>query len=82
LTNDDRVQLQPSDGRGRVKPGTEAVDGNAVVVAGADFDRVKAKIKAKYGYQFTLATIFAKVSGLFGRTDHTSDRAVIVTLST
>ncbi len=81
LANDHRVQLQPSDGRGKIKAGTEAVEGTAAVVEGADFDRVRAGIKAKYGYQLTLFTVFAKVSSLFGRNQHTSDRAVIVTLN-
>ena len=80
LANENRVQLQPSDGRGRVRAGTSPVEGTAVVVDSAEFEAVRARIAAKYGFQFTLATTFSKVAGLIGK-KITSDRAIVITLA-
>lgn len=41
LANDNRVQIQPSDGRGNIRGGTSPVDGKAVVVDGAEFETVR-----------------------------------------
>lgn len=79
IRNDHRVQLQPSDGRGNVRPGTDAAGGTAVVTTGAELAAVKAAIKAKYGYQFHMMTAFGKLRSLMGKGDP-SDIAVIVTL--
>ena len=78
IGNDNRVMLQPSDSRGRTTAGSEAVAGTARVSA-ADFDRVRSRIKDKYGFQVGLVQIIGRVSKLFGR-DRVSDTAVIVTL--
>lgn len=79
IRNDPRVQLQPSDGRGNATAGSSAVEGKAVVVTGAEFEAVKAAIKAKYGFQFHLMGVYAKVRTLMGKGD-SGDSAVIVTL--
>jgi PPOX class probable F420-dependent enzyme len=78
LGNDPRVILQPSDQRGRIIDGSTAVTGTAVVST-ADFDRVRAAIKRKYGWQVAMVQAVAVVAKLFGR-DRTSDAAVIITL--
>lgn len=78
LGNDPRVILQPSDQRGRIIEGSTAVTGTAVVST-ADFDRVRAAIKRKYGWQVAMVQAIAVVAKLFGR-DRASDAAVIITL--
>lgn len=79
LRNDNRVLLQPSDGRGRPTDGSEAVSGTAVVGGEGDFERVRSMIKAKYGWQVTMVTTIGKVAKLFGK-ERLSTTAIIITL--
>ena len=79
IRNDDRVLLQPSDSRGRPKPHTNQVSGTAVVVDGADFDRIRTKIKAKYGWNVTAVSLFQKAAKLFGK-EFVSDAAIVIRL--
>lgn len=80
IRNDNRVALQPCDQRGNITAGSEKVSGTAVLAAaGADFERVRAKIKAKYGVMVTVIIAVNKVRGLFGKGGD-SDTAVIITL--
>jgi hypothetical protein len=63
LRNDPRLTMQPSDARGRVKAGTEAVEGTvSLVTSGPLFDEVTAKVKAKYGIQVPLSKFMGKVA--------------------
>jgi hypothetical protein len=78
MLNDANVRLQPSDARGRVKDNTEPVSGTAEIVAGADFDTMRAKVKEKYGYQLKIINFMHALPGI--RTGLPNDRAVIVTL--
>ena len=80
LRNDDRVLLQPSDARGNVTDGTEAVSGTGVVVHGAEMEAVMAAIKGKYGWQVTLIQLMGKVRGLFSRGDGAERCAIVITL--
>ena len=79
LRNDPRVLLQPSDNRGTVVDGSEPVSGTADVVQGADFERVRDRIKAKYGVQFTLISMIGNLARIFRRGSGT-DTAVVITL--
>lgn len=79
IRNDSRILLQPSDSRGRVADGVEALSGTATLANGADFDRVRAKIKDKYGWQVTLIGLMGKAMKLVGK-DRISDSAVVITL--
>ena len=78
IRNDPRVKMQPSDGRGRAKDGSEEVTGTAELVEGPGFERVLAAIKAKYGWQATLIVTGAKLLKLVGR-DRLSDTGVVIT---
>ena len=80
LANNSSVELQPSDARGHVKEGTTATAATADVVKGAEFDRVRAIVKKKYGIQVTLISTMASFMKLIGRGSET-DCAVIITLS-
>jgi uncharacterized protein len=54
IGNFDDVTLQACDSRGRVKPGSEQVSGRASIVEGAEYEVVRAAVKAKYGLTFTV----------------------------
>lgn len=79
LRRDDRVELQPCDARGRPKSGSAPMSGTADIVVGADFERVKASIRAKYSWQVTLISLWAKAARLAGK-DTASDTGIIITL--
>ncbi|MBN9621279.1 MAG: PPOX class F420-dependent oxidoreductase, partial [Actinobacteria bacterium] len=67
LRNSPRVTLQPSDGRGRVKAGSVAVEGTAALAtSGADFDEVQRRVRAKYGVMVPV-THFLNTLGHLGR---------------
>lgn len=80
LANNSRVELQPSDARGRVKEGTSPRSGTAVVVTGTEFDSMQAKVREKYGIRLTLINGLHTIQRLLGRGGHPNDRAVIITL--
>lgn len=80
IGNDNRVQLQPSDGRGKVRDGTAAVDGTAVMVGDGEFEKVLGAVKAKYGYQFHIMTAVSKVRSLLGK-GPVNDCAMVITLN-
>jgi uncharacterized protein len=77
LAKNSRVELQPSDSRGRVKANTEPVAGTAEVVEGAEFEAMNAKVKKKYGYQLRIINFMHAIPGR--RTGHRNDCAVLVT---
>ena len=62
-----RVLLQPCDVRGRLRPGTQVVEGTARVVTGDDYRPVTRAVGRKYGLQFRLVHLWGAISGLFGR---------------
>lgn len=80
LAHTSRVTVQPSDARGRPKPGTEAIEATARVVSGPEFERIRTLVKAKYG----VATKITKMLGIIvttlkGKRLPYGDRGVIVT---
>lgn len=80
LANNSRVELQPSDSRGRTKEGTSPQGGTAEVVSGSDFDAIHAKVRAKYGFMLTVINGVHAIQRLLRRGGHPSDRGVVVTL--
>jgi uncharacterized protein len=82
LKNNPRVIVQPSDGRGRPKPGTSPLSGSAVVVSGAERDAIYAKVVAKYGFMTKVTRFLAKVGGFVKRKNQPyANRGVVVTLA-
>ena len=81
LANDNRVQIQPSDGKGNVRDETCPADGTATVVDGTEFEAVRQRIKSKYGFfwnqLWSLGTLVARV---IGKGDHRPNRAIVITL--
>jgi len=78
LANNPRVELRPSDSRGRVKSATHPTSGTAEVVSGSAFDEMKAKVSDKYGFQLKLINFIHALPGR--RTGHANDCAVVVTV--
>lgn len=80
LRANDRVTIQPCDMRGRLRPGTMAVEGRARVVTGSEFLPVEAAVARKYGIQYRLVVWSGTVRELFRRTK-SADCGVIVNIS-
>jgi len=80
LRNNPRITLQPSDARGRVKPGAQSAEGTAeLVTSGADFDAIQRQIRAKYGAMVSV-TRFLNTLGHLGRKFPYGDVGVVITL--
>ena len=77
-----RVIVQPSDARGRVKPGTEPIDASAQVVEGSELDEIRVKVRAKYGAMTTVSKVLGAIGGLVKRKRIPyGDRGVVITLT-
>ncbi|WP_116999860.1 PPOX class F420-dependent oxidoreductase [Desertimonas flava] len=81
LAHTARVEVQPSDNRGRAKPGTDAIGATAQVVSdGDDFAAVKRRIVAKYGAMTTLTRFLARIGAFVRRRPFVyADRVVVIT---
>jgi uncharacterized protein len=80
LRNNPKITLQPSDGRGRVKPGSTPVEGTAeLATSGPKFDAVQSKVRAKYGFMVPMSRFFNTL-GHIGKSFPYGDVAVVVTL--
>ncbi|MFN8018413.1 MAG: PPOX class F420-dependent oxidoreductase [Acidimicrobiales bacterium] len=79
LANDPRVELRPSDVRGKVPDGAEVVTGTGVVVTeGPDLDAAKAAIRKAYGIQYQALVWGAALKRLL-RLHQAPEAAVVVT---
>lgn len=80
LAHTQRVTVQPSDARGRVKPGTEPVEATARVVSGEELEEIRKRVIAKYGFQTKLTKALGTIWGILrGKRIPYGDRGVIVT---
>jgi PPOX class probable F420-dependent enzyme len=81
LAHTPRVTVQPCDARGRVKEDSTATDGTAEVVSGAEWESIRQKVNAKYGFMTKLSKFFGAVGGIVKRKRIPyGDRGVIITL--
>jgi uncharacterized protein len=80
LANNNRVELQPSDFRGRPKEGTLSQSGTAVVVRGSEFEAVHTAVRDKYRFKVKLINGVHALQRLMRRGGHPNDCAVIITL--
>jgi uncharacterized protein len=81
LAHTDRVLVQPSNGRGKVKPGTAPEEGRAHLVTGPELDEIRKRVVAKYGFFTKVTKFFNAVGNLFRRSKIPyGDRGVLVTL--
>ncbi len=67
IRSDPEVLLQPCDVRGRVKAGTEPMEATAEVVSGADYEAVRDKVADKYGWQYSMIGLRARMKKLVGK---------------
>jgi PPOX class probable F420-dependent enzyme len=80
LAHTARVIVQPSDGRGRVKPGTEPVEATGRLVSGDELEAIRNRVIAKYGFQTKITKLLAIVWGTIrGKRIPYGDRGVVVT---
>jgi uncharacterized protein len=80
LRNSQKITMQPSDSRGRVRDGTTAVDGTVqLVTSGADFDAIQSKVRAKYGFIVHMARTFNTLGHLGKGKFPYGDVGVVVT---
>jgi len=80
LAHTDRVTVQPSDARGRVKKGTTPIDATARLVTGPELDAITQKVKAKYGLVTHITKLLQVIAGTVkGKRIPYGDRGVIVT---
>jgi len=82
LRHNPRITLQPSDARGRVRPGTTAIEGTAeLVTAGSGFDAIQRKVRAKYGMAVGMSRLFNTIGHLGKGPYPYGDVAVVITLA-
>ncbi|MDJ0769838.1 MAG: PPOX class F420-dependent oxidoreductase [Ilumatobacter sp.] len=81
LAHTAKVTVQPSDARGNVKDGTDAIEATAELVTGDELADITAKIKAKYGFMTKITKFLGTVGGIVKRNRIPyGDRGVVVTL--
>jgi PPOX class probable F420-dependent enzyme len=82
LAHTERVTVQGCDGRGRVKPNTQPINGTGKVVRGPEFDVISEKIRAKYGFMTKLTPVLAAIGGIVKRKRMPyGDIGVVITLA-
>jgi PPOX class probable F420-dependent enzyme len=80
LAHTPRVTVQPSDARGRVKPGTEPTEATAALVSGADLEPIRVAVVAKYGFMTKVTRALGTLGGIVkGKRIPYGDRGVVVT---
>jgi len=81
LAHTPRVTVQPCDGRGKVKAGTEPLEATARVVSGTELDDIRRKVVAKYGFLTKVTKLLGTIGGIVkGKRIPYGDRGVIVSL--
>jgi hypothetical protein len=73
--------VQPCDIRGRIVAGSPVVHGTAMVVSGTEAETVRDAIADKYGFTYTVFSIYLWFSERFGKNQDQPETAVIVTLN-
>jgi PPOX class probable F420-dependent enzyme len=81
LAHTSKVIVQPSDSRGRIKPGTTPTEATAELVTGPQLEGIRTKIIAKYGFMTKITKFLAKLGGIVKRKQIPyGDRGVLITL--
>jgi PPOX class probable F420-dependent enzyme len=82
LAHTNRVTVQPSDARGRVKEGAVPIEATARLITGPELVELQAKVKAKYGLMTSIAKLFGQIVGIVkGHRIPYGDRGVVITLA-
>jgi PPOX class probable F420-dependent enzyme len=81
LAHTNKVTVQPSDARGRVKEGTEPTNGTATLVTGPELEEIRGKVRAKYGFMTNVTKWLGTVMGFVKRNRIPyGDRGVVIAL--
>jgi uncharacterized protein len=76
------ITLQPSDARGRVKAGSQPVEGVAqLVTSGPDFDAIQARVRARYGVMVPVTRWLNRLGHIGKGKFPYGDVGVVVTLA-
>jgi len=82
LAHTERVTVQPSDARGRVKADSVSLEGTARLVTGGQLDAIRERVIAKYGFQTKLTKALATIAGtLRGKRVPYGDRGVVISVA-
>jgi PPOX class probable F420-dependent enzyme len=67
LAHTERVTVQPSDARGRVKQGSAPSEATARIVTGSDFEAIRERVIAKYGFMTKITKALGTIWGIVRR---------------
>ena len=81
LAHTNTVTVQPCDIRGRIVEGSPIVSGTAVVISGIEAETVRDAVAHKYGFTYTVFSIYLWFSERFGSHKDQAETAVVVTLN-
>ena len=81
LAHTNTVTVQPCDIRGRIVEGSPIVGGTAIVISGIEAETVRDAVAHKYGFTYTVFSIYLWFSEHFGKNKDQPETAVIVTLN-
>jgi PPOX class probable F420-dependent enzyme len=80
LAHTSRVLVQPCNARGKPEPDTEPIEGTARLVSGEEWEAIRAKVVAKYGFQTKITKLLGDIGGFVKRKRIPyGDRGVVVT---
>ena len=81
LAHTNTVTVQPCDIRGRIVEDSPIVSGTAVVISGVEAETVRDVVAHKYGFTYTVFSIYLWFSERFGSHKDQAETAVVVTLN-
>ncbi|HEY3959296.1 MAG TPA: PPOX class F420-dependent oxidoreductase [Solirubrobacteraceae bacterium] len=67
LVHTARVTVQPSDARGRIKQGSAPTEATAHIVTGSDFEAIRERVIAKYGFMTKITKALGTIGGIARR---------------
>jgi uncharacterized protein len=80
LAHTTRVLVQPCNARGKPTPGTEPLEGTARLVDGEEWQAIRGKVVAKYGFATKVTKVLGDIGGFLKRKRIPyGDRGVVVT---
>ena len=81
LAHTERILVQPSDARGKVKAGTSPVEGTARLATPAELSVISEKVVAKYGFMTKVTKLLGTLGGIVKRKRIPyGDRGVVITV--
>jgi hypothetical protein len=82
LAHTEKVTVQPCNGRGKAREGTDPVEATAKLVTGAELEAIREKVVAKYGFITKVTKVLGTIWGIIRRKRIPyGDRGVVISLS-